>query len=498
VTVRFSFANMSWLSQGATQAHTTAGREREADSLADTALARTTATRPAGPAREASASRLDLASQPLPPTTRTDMEGRFGCDFSQVRVSTDAKADRTASGLQARAFAYGNQLVFAKNQFAPHTSSGRRLLAHELAHVTQQRQSGSADIQRDKPAAAPTLEEEASQLQVDLGAAADAAARKPLVSQALDFCGRAVSALEAAKTAKKDDVVENCRDGLKKVARALSANGERDAAVQFAIKSNDPEVIGAVVSNMRGGTGVSGQQKFLRQLAPLGGQTLTAEDAAHSQKWLKDNTPKIGKTFAELDKKGVKGLKRDLSLELTEDVLKEYYAHSPDDEKPDILGDPTAKTLKTDQSTHQIKADCDVYATYAARLLREQGWTTAMYMTIIPNEAKPGETKIRDAHAVALARKQVDPNDVSKGYKFIGVSNTTIEEFGSKADNDKAVPDLKALALTVYDPPLQNFDVYVADAGPNGEFDPKLLDPKKNNLVPKESIRPKTTTGATP
>jgi hypothetical protein len=249
---------------------------------------------------------------------------------------------------------------------------------------------------------------------------------------------------------------------------------------------------------MRGGSGVSGQQKFLRQLAPLGGQTLTAEDAAHSQKWLKDNTRAIGKTFTELDKKGVKGLKRDLSLELSEDLLKEYYAQSPDDEKPDLLGDPTAKSLKTDQSTNQIKADCDVYATYAARLLREQGWTTAVYMTIIPNEAKPNETKLRDAHAVALARKRVDPSDVSKGYKFIGVSNTTISEFSNQTDNDKALPELKALALTVYDPALQNFDIYVADAGPNGEFEPKLLDPKKNHLVPKESVRPKSTTGATP
>jgi hypothetical protein len=497
VTVRFSFANMSWLSQGAAQAHTAAGREREADGLADAALSRTPAPRQARPVRDPAANRLDLASQPLAPTARADMEGRFGCDFSQVRVSTDAKADRTASGLHARAFAYGNQLVFANNQFAPHTSSGRRLLAHELAHVTQQRRAGQADIARDeKPG--PTLDDQASQLQVDLGAAADAAARKPLVAKALDFCGRGVAALEAAKTAAKPEIVESSREALKKVARALSANSERDAAVQFAMKSKDPEVYAAVVSNMRGGSGVSGQQKFLRQLAPLGGQTLTAEDAAHSQKWLKDNTRAIGKTFTELDKKGVKGLKRDLSLELSEDLLKEYYAQSPDDEKPDLLGDPTAKSLKTDQSTNQIKADCDVYATYAARLLREQGWTTAVYMTIIPNEAKPNETKLRDAHAVALARKRVDPSDVSKGYKFIGVSNTTISEFSNQTDNDKALPELKALALTVYDPALQNFDIYVADAGPNGEFEPKLLDPKKNHLVPKESVRPKSTTGATP
>ncbi|WP_441237659.1 eCIS core domain-containing protein [Bradyrhizobium sp. 930_D9_N1_4] len=495
--MRFSFANMSWLSQGATQAHTAAGREREANALADAALSRTSAPRQAGPAREPTANRLDLASQPLAPTTRADMEGRFGCDFSQVRVSADTRADRTASGLNARAFAYGNQLVFAQSEFAPHTSSGRRLLAHELAHVTQQRQSGRAEIQRDgKPG--PTLEEEASQLQFDLGAAATPAARKPVVTRALEFCGRGVAALAAAKTSNKSDDIEKCREALKKVARALAANGEPDAAAQFAIKSNEPDVYGAVIANMSRGKGVSGQQAFLRQLAPLGGQTLTAEDATHSQQWLKSNTSKIGKTFAELDKKGVKGLKRDMSLELSEDLLTQYYAESPDDEKPDILGDPTAKTLKTDQSTHQIKADCDVYATYAARLLREQGWTTALYMTIIPNEAKPGETKIRDGHAVALARKQVDPKDASKGYKFLGVSNTTISEFGSKTDNDKALPDLKALALTVYDPPLQNYDVYVADAGPNGEFEPKLLDPKNNKLVPKESVRPKPTTGATP
>lgn len=466
--------------------------------MAGAALTARPVRRQTEPPRDGSSNHIDLPSTPLPAATRSEMEGRFGCDFSQVRISADAQADRVASGLGARAFAFGEQVVFGKGEFAPHTASGRGLLAHELAHVTQQRRSGRAEIQRQgKPG--PTLESESQQLQSDLGAAKTAADRKPLVAKALGLSDRASAALEAAKKAKKQDAEDMAREALKRVGRSLAANSEGDAAIQVAIKSNDPEVQSAIVSTLRSSVkGVAGQQNVLRQLAPLGGQSVTTPDAAHSQTWLKTNTPAIGKTFAEFDKKGIKGLKRNLSLELSEELLEQYYTESPDDEKPDLLGDPTAKTLKTDQSTNQIKADCDVYATYAARLLREQGWETALYMTIIPNEAKPGETKIRDAHAVALARKPVDPKDLSKGHQFLGVSNATIRELGTFADNSKAVPDLKALALTVYDPPLANFDVYYEDAGPGGAFNPKLLDPKNNKLVPKESVRPKATTGSPP
>lgn len=67
------------------------------------------------------------------------MEPRFRHDFSNVRVHADNDAAERAAALGARAFALGNHISFGAHEFAPHTRSGRSLIAHELAHVVQNR-----------------------------------------------------------------------------------------------------------------------------------------------------------------------------------------------------------------------------------------------------------------------------------------------------------------------------------------------------------------------
>jgi len=79
--------------------------------------------------------------QALSPATRAFMEPRFGHDFSRVRVHTDAKAADTAQSVQAKAFTVGRDIVFGGGQYASDSQGGRRLLAHELAHVVQQKNS---------------------------------------------------------------------------------------------------------------------------------------------------------------------------------------------------------------------------------------------------------------------------------------------------------------------------------------------------------------------
>jgi len=76
----------------------------------------------------------ESGSTELAPATRLDMEERFGHDFSQVRVHTDAAAARSASDVNARAYTVGHDIVFGAGE----SPSDRSLLAHELAHVTQQ------------------------------------------------------------------------------------------------------------------------------------------------------------------------------------------------------------------------------------------------------------------------------------------------------------------------------------------------------------------------
>src|SRR5262249_47021098 len=76
----------------------------------------------------------------LPAAERSFFETRLGQDFSQVRVHTGEAAAAAAAALRARAFATGNDIVFADGRYDPASDKGRRLLAHELVHVAQQRQ----------------------------------------------------------------------------------------------------------------------------------------------------------------------------------------------------------------------------------------------------------------------------------------------------------------------------------------------------------------------
>jgi len=74
----------------------------------------------------------------LPRELRAHMEQQFGHDFGHVRVHADTRADASAAAVGARAYTVGSAVVFAAGQYAPHTETGRRLVAHELAHVVQQ------------------------------------------------------------------------------------------------------------------------------------------------------------------------------------------------------------------------------------------------------------------------------------------------------------------------------------------------------------------------
>lgn len=84
---------------------------------------------------------------PLPARERAFFEPRLGVDLSGVRVHADAEAARLAAGLSARAFTTGSEVYFGAGEYRPQSSEGRRLLAHELTHVVQQRR-GEASVRR--------------------------------------------------------------------------------------------------------------------------------------------------------------------------------------------------------------------------------------------------------------------------------------------------------------------------------------------------------------
>src|SRR5437016_11947176 len=89
---------------------------------------------------------LNSPGQPLEAATRDFMEPRFGHDFSGVRVHTGVRAAESARAVNALAYTVGRKLVFGEGQYVPGTGDGRKLLAHELAHVVQQGEGADRNI----------------------------------------------------------------------------------------------------------------------------------------------------------------------------------------------------------------------------------------------------------------------------------------------------------------------------------------------------------------
>lgn len=78
----------------------------------------------------------------LAPAPASRLSAAYGADLSQVRLHV---APYAAAQLQARAFTTGDDVYFGAGQYAPATPAGRARVAHELAHVAQQRQ-GAAPV----------------------------------------------------------------------------------------------------------------------------------------------------------------------------------------------------------------------------------------------------------------------------------------------------------------------------------------------------------------
>lgn len=113
---------------------------------------------------------LHTPGQPLDASARAFFEARFGHDFSQVRVHTDARAAASARAVHASAYTVGRDVVFGPGQYHPARPDGRSLLAHELAHVIQQ-QNGLPVSQTGSMVIGPShdhLEAEADQAEAGL------------------------------------------------------------------------------------------------------------------------------------------------------------------------------------------------------------------------------------------------------------------------------------------------------------------------------------------
>lgn len=137
----------------------------------------------------------------LPESVRSFFEPRLGYGFSRARVHTGFQASKVARALNARAFTMGRDIVFGAGQYAPGTATGKRLLAHELTHVVQQR--GSA---QSRHATSPLI-----QLQ-PAGCNAATTGVAPPRNPRQEVIGAHSVALTWARTARQQ--VERVRTGL--------------------------------------------------------------------------------------------------------------------------------------------------------------------------------------------------------------------------------------------------------------------------------------------
>ena len=111
---------------------------------------------------------LASRGQPLDAPARSFFEQRLGFDLNAVRVHTDDRAAASARAVEARAYTVGSDIVFGANEYAPGTTAGKHLLAHELVHVAQQAGptgSSSPVVAQRAPAAPAQIEKKTVTIQ---------------------------------------------------------------------------------------------------------------------------------------------------------------------------------------------------------------------------------------------------------------------------------------------------------------------------------------------
>lgn len=156
--------------------------------------------------------------QPLDARTRALMEPRFNHDFSRVRIHTDADAAASAKALAAHAFSIGDHIIFDSGRFSPGTGDGKRLLAHELAHVVQNSQNAGSAPARSLSQATDSSEEEATD-----------AAQGVIAGRNVEIEQSPAAAIQRDKTGRNVGIVAAVLGGLGVAALIAWAAGAFDS-----------------------------------------------------------------------------------------------------------------------------------------------------------------------------------------------------------------------------------------------------------------------------
>jgi hypothetical protein len=115
----------------------------------------------------------------LPRSVAQIMESHFGTSFADVRIHCDDAAAREVLSRGAVAYAKGEDVYFGRGRFQPSTERGQHLIAHELAHVVQQRNGRSGRSGQERATATTRrLEDEAERAANSLRASGRASASR--------------------------------------------------------------------------------------------------------------------------------------------------------------------------------------------------------------------------------------------------------------------------------------------------------------------------------
>jgi hypothetical protein len=348
----------------------------------------------------------------------------------------------------------------------------RAAIAHQaVAHQAQRAHAGRLILARDK-----SLDDQVADLQQKISAAGTVG----------DALKQEAKALAAKCWANKGADLDAARMQVRRIVGALMGNGAQDAGIEIA-SSADAEVQKSALAQM-GVNSISSLENYLVKAGRLAGVTIAAPGSTQkTTAWLDANTDKIGQTLQKLQGRGITGFKQtDLEQEVIGQILTTFFRAATDAEG-DIIPDPLGKLSKlgVDPSSGEIIADCDVWATYGARLFRAIGWTTVAYLSVIPDEKDPTDpSKERPGHAVVLVK-----HDDAGTSSFAGVSDFFVKAFTATTEG-AAKQELLNLALDIYSAkgiPKKYKSYYVA-AGRDGAYDVKILDPVKNGLTPWKTV----------
>jgi hypothetical protein len=204
------------------------------------------------------------SGRPLDVGSRSFMEPRFGRDFSDVRIHTDAAAADAARVLNAEAFTVGRDIHFAEGRYRPDTSPGRRLLAHELTHTVQQ-EGGQGVVARAVSGVSEPHDASEREAERVAGSIAGGATAQPLITSSPALIQRqedgGSSLWDDITSGAKDlagSVVQGAKDlaGDVKSAAGTVVQGAEDLtkAATGAISSG-AAAVGSAVSSAEGAVG---------------------------------------------------------------------------------------------------------------------------------------------------------------------------------------------------------------------------------------------------